>query len=112
MAKQCHQFALSSPSLGLQTFVAPAKIPRISSTFFNPFILRGLFYLNSLDQSISNLKGVWSVLIISMFIEMPVVNANSTDPDQKPHSAASVLGLPESHLWDDRHKWIKHLSDP
>ena len=53
----------------------------------------GLFYLNSLYQSISSLRGVWSVLIITMFIEMPVVNANSVDPDQTPRSAASDLGL-------------------
>ena len=41
---------------------------------------------------------------------MPVVNANSVDPDQTPHSAASDLGvhcLPVSHLWDARHKWVK-----
>ena len=33
----------------------------------NPFMLSELFYLNSLDQSISSLRGVWSVLIITMF---------------------------------------------
>ena len=41
---------------------------------------------------------------------MPVVNANSVDPDQMPHSAASDLGLyclPTSQLWDARHKWVK-----
>ena len=27
------------------------------------------------------------------FIEIPVINANSVDPDQMPHSAASELGL-------------------
>ena len=34
---------------------------------------------------------------------MPVVNANSVDPDQTPHSATSDLGLhclPKSHLWE------------
>ena len=43
--------------------------------------------------------------------EMPVVNANSADPDQTPHSAASDdLGLhclPKSHVWDARHKQVK-----
>ena len=37
------------------------------------------------------------------FIEIPVVNANSVDPDQMPYSAASDLGLhcfPMSVLWD------------
>ena len=41
---------------------------------------------------------------------MPLVNANSVDPDQAPRSAASDLGLhylPMSHLWDARHKCIK-----
>ena len=41
---------------------------------------------------------------------MPVVNANSVNPDQTPRSAASDLGLhclPMSHLWDARHKWVK-----
>ena len=28
------------------------------------------------------------------FVEVPVVDANSEDPDQKPHSGASDLGLP------------------
>ena len=40
---------------------------------------------------------------------MPVINANSIDPDQTPRSAASDLGLhclPMSHLWDVRHKWV------
>ena len=40
---------------------------------------------------------------------MLVVSANSVDPDQTPHSAASDLGLhclPMSHLWDARHKWV------
>ena len=40
---------------------------------------------------------------------MPVVNANSVDPDQTPHFAASDLRLhclPMSHLWDARHKWV------
>ena len=41
---------------------------------------------------------------------MPVINANSVDPDQIPRSASSDFGLhclPKSHLWDARHKWVK-----
>ena len=41
---------------------------------------------------------------------MPLINANSVDADQMPHSAASDLGLhclPMSHLWDIKHKWVK-----
>ena len=41
---------------------------------------------------------------------MPVVNANSVDPDQTPRTAVSDLSLhslPMSYLWDARHKWVK-----
>ena len=43
------------------------------------------------------------------FIEIPVFNAKSLDPDQTPRSAASYLCLhclPMSLLWDTRHKWV------
>ena len=39
-----------------------------------------------------------------------MLNANSVEPDQTPHSAASDLGLhcfPLSFSWDARHKWVK-----
>ena len=78
----------------------------------NPFLPSGLFYLNSFDQSISGLRGVWSVFITPCFIKMPVINANSVDPDQTPRSTTSDLGLhclPMSHLWDARHKWVKAM---
>ena len=41
------------------------------------------------------------------FVEIPVLNANSVDPDQTPRYAASDLGLhcfPMSLLWDARLK--------
>ena len=71
----------------------------------------GFFYLNSLNQSISSLRGIWSVffLVLPCFIKMLVINANRVDPDQTPQNAASDLGLhclPMSHLWDARHKWV------
>ena len=53
----------------------------------------GLLYLHSLDRSISNIRGVWLVLLLACFIEIHVFNANSVDPDQTPHIAASDLGL-------------------
>ena len=53
----------------------------------------GLVYLNSLDRSISNRGAVWLVFIIIMFIEIPVLKTNGTDPDQTPRSAASDMGL-------------------
>ena len=47
-----------------------------------------------MDGSISNKRGVWLVLIITMFsIEVPIFNANNVDTDQMPRSVASVLGL-------------------
>ena len=69
----------------------------------------GFFYLNSLDQSISSKRGVWLILLLPWFTEIPVLNTNSVDPDQMPHFAASDLGLhclPMSLLWDARHKWV------
>ena len=68
----------------------------------------GLFYLNSLDRSISYIKGAWSLL--SCFVEISEINANSEDPDQTPYSAASDLDLhclPVSIFWDARLKWVK-----
>ena len=53
----------------------------------------GIFYLNSLDRSIFYRRGVWLVIIIIMFVEIPERNANSVDPDQTPRSVASDLGL-------------------
>ena len=38
-----------------------------SALFIYPFMPGGLFYLNSLDLSISNLTGVWLVFIITVF---------------------------------------------
>ena len=69
-----------------------------------------LFYKHSLDRSISNIRGVWLVLILPCFIEIHVFKANSADPDQTPRSAASDLSLhclQLSHLWDARLKWVK-----
>ena len=33
------------------------------------------------------------LLLLSCFVEISELNANSVDPDQMPHSAASDLGL-------------------
>ena len=51
------------------------------------------------------------VLVLSFIIVIPVLNANSVDPDQTPRSVASDLGLhclPMSLLWDARHKWATY----
>ena len=71
----------------------------------------GFFYHNPLNRSISNRRDIWLVLSLPCFIEIPVFNANSVDPDQTSCSVASDLGL---HcllmplLRDARHKWVKH----
>ena len=46
-----------------------------TSWSINPFMFIGFFYINSLNQSLSNGKEV-------CFIEIPVLNANRADPDQ------------------------------
>ena len=75
----------------------------------------GPFYNISLDRSISSLRGAWFVLVLLLITEIPVLNANSADPDQTPRSAASDLGLhclQRSHLWDARLKWVKLFRKP
>ena len=50
------------------------------------------------------------LVIITVFIEIPVFNANRVDPDQTPRSVASDLDLhclPMSRLWAIRHRLIK-----
>ena len=61
-----------------------------------------LFFLNSLDKSISYIRGVW---LLSCIVEISKLNADSVDPNQKPHSVASEHGLyclPMSLLWYTR----------
>ena len=77
---------------------------------FNPCMPSRLFYLRSLDEYISIKRDVRLVFLSPCFIYIPVLNANSVDPDQTPHSVASDLGphcLPMSHFWDARLKWVK-----
>ena len=80
------------------------------SCIVNPFMPNELFYLNSLDMSISYIRGV-RFLLLSCFVEISELNANSVDPDQ-PRSAASDLGLyclPMSFLWDARLILVKSI---
>ena len=78
-----------------------SQINLISMVFsINPSVPNGLLYL-SLDRSIPKGRGVWLVLLLKYFIEIPIFNAM--------HSAACDLGLhclPMSILWDARHKWV------
>ena len=76
----------------------------------NPFICKMDSSTLTPEQSISNNRSTWLVLLLPCFIEIPEFNANSIDPDQTPRSAASDLGLhclPISLLWDARLKWVK-----
>ena len=61
--------------------------------FYTPPTNSGLFYHNSLRRSIFNSRvSSWFSLLLC-FIEIPVFNANSVDPDLMLHSATSDLGL-------------------
>ena len=48
---------------------------------------------NCLDRSIANSRVSGQSLLYLCFIEIPLVNVNSVNPDQTPCSAASDLGL-------------------
>ena len=64
-----------------------------------------------LDRSIYYIRSAW--FLVFCFVDISELNANSVDPDQTPHSAASDLGLhslPMPLLWDTRLKWVKILS--
>ena len=66
-----------------------------------------------LDGSQSNVRCIWLVFIIIIFIEILVFNVNSVDPDQTPRSTASDLGLhclTMSLLWDAKLKWVNSIS--
>ena len=54
----------------------------------------GLCYLKSLDRSLLSIDGVcgWFSLL-PCFIEIPIFNANSVDPDQMQRSSMSDMGL-------------------
>ena len=54
-------------------------------------------------------RGVRLFLLSSQFIDIPVYNADSVDPDQTPRSVTSYLGLhclPMSLLRDTRRNWV------
>ena len=82
----------------------------VVASVFNPFMPNGLSYIQSSDWSISNIRGVWLILLLPCFIEIPVSNAKSIDPDQTPRSSVSDLDLHcllMSLLWDAWHKCVK-----
>ena len=57
------------------------------------------------EWSIPYIRGVWLVSLWPCFIEIPVFNANSVDPDQT--SDPGLHCLPMSILWDARLKLVK-----
>ena len=77
---------------------------------FNPVMPSGLFYRNSLDRPISNIRGIWLVVIITMFYRNSCIWYKQCIP----WSDAAFCGVwsgsirfPMSLLWDARHKWVK-----
>ena len=74
------------------------KFYRLSGvTFYNCINTMYQFIKSFLDNNMSIFEGYGAF------------NANSVDPDQTPHSAASDLGLhylPMSLFRDARHKWV------
>ena len=63
----------------------------------------------SLSRSMSNGR---CVSFLFIYIEIPVLKANSVNPDQTPRSAASDLGLhylPIYFLQDARYKWVQQM---
>ena len=70
----------------------------LKSKYLNPFLSNWLFYLNSLDQSISNRRSVWLVFHYYKCIMF-----------YRNFSVASDLGLHGllmSILWVARYKWV------
>ena len=63
---------------------------------FNPFTPIELSYLNVLNRSTSSWRCLCVNLLLSCFIEFPVLNTNSVEPDQ-------MMSL----LWNARPKWVK-----
>ena len=67
----------------------------------------GLFYLISWDRSISNTNVFGQFLLLFCFTEIPVVNANSADPDEFAASDLCLHCLLMPLLWElARHKWV------
>ena len=77
--------------LGLQPFKLQMTNRKKKILPPNPFMPNELFYLNTLDKSFSNRRGVWLVLLLPCFLEIPVLNANSVDPDQMSHSGSALF---------------------
>ena len=70
----------------------------------------GISHRYQLEQPISVLRDVWWYFSFLFKFLYKIMQANSGDPDQTPHSVASDLGLhclPMSHKKDASHIWVK-----
>ena len=72
----------------------------------------GLFYLSLWTGpfTFEEVSGLY--IMLPFIIEIPVLGANSVDPDQTPRSAVSDLSLhclPVSFFLDTRHKCVTNL---
>ena len=63
----------------------------LDAAHINPFMPSGFFYHTSLDESTYSLRVSGQFLLLPCFIEMPVINANSDDPDQMPRLRRLIL---------------------
>ena len=98
--------SFSSNELRIISSLTETVVPILSqqltfSANINPFLPNGFLYLNnSLDQFSSNSKDVRLIFIIAT--EIPVLKANSEDPDLMLHSRTSDQSLhilPMSLIW-------------
>ena len=96
--------------LSLKSHLSPFR----RGNYVSSFMLSGLFYFNSLDRSISYIRGVCLVFIIITFCRNFWAWCKQCRP-WSDAAAASDLGihcLPMSLLWDARLKWVKIVLPP
>ena len=79
----------------------------------NPHLPSGPVHPCQLKESIPDIRGVWCTFSFLFYFKSMFLLANSEDPDQMPHSAASDLGLhclPMSQKWYTRLIWVKQTA--
>ena len=77
----------------LSLVCSPMQYVPKSDGLFNPVKLNGNSLYYYLEQSISVLRDVGWYFSFLFKMKENIIEANSGDPDQMPHSAASDLGL-------------------
>ena len=86
---------------------------RFYSLNINPFHPSGLFYLNSLNRSISSKRCAWFLFfLLSCFIELHVFNGNCVDAHQMPSVShdLDLRSLPMTFLLGARLKWVIEMN--